>query len=180
MSKESTFDLFWDLYNYKVGAKHKCKTNWDKKSKKEQDLIFRFLEEVYLKRDFVGAGNPNKYKKQPYTFLNSKIWESEGEWNKENTIFVDDEVLIDHAARLKKKIESTFFKIATGSLPIRHSYLNKMINRYNNEFYRENNQYDKQYYEKILHVLNDVNNRYLFIKDIEGEITERMTNFKYS
>ncbi|MEQ9091814.1 MAG: DUF4373 domain-containing protein [Balneola sp.] len=73
-SKVSIYDFsdFWNDYDYKKDRK-KCEKKWDSISEKDRELIKEFIP-IYK------AHTPDiNYRKQPYTFLNSEIWNDD--WN---------------------------------------------------------------------------------------------------
>lgn len=63
------FNVFWSLYNYKIGDKAKCEKRWLLLSTKEQEFIISILPK-WLKC-FGGEGHILPY---PETFLNQKRW----------------------------------------------------------------------------------------------------------
>ena len=65
-----TFDVFWDLYDKKVGRK-KCIQKWKRLKEKDKILIIHHVPE-YVK------STPNKqYRKNPETYLNGECWHDE-------------------------------------------------------------------------------------------------------
>lgn len=65
------FEIFWDLYDKKVGDKEKVKKKWDALSKSVHEQI---LNHVTLYK----TAQPNKkYRKDPATYLNQKAWNDE-------------------------------------------------------------------------------------------------------
>ena len=64
------FDTFWDLYKKKTG-KHKCKTAWQNLSIKVMNTIL-----IHIPK-YVRATPESQFRKDPLTYLNSKIWEDE-------------------------------------------------------------------------------------------------------
>jgi len=64
------FDEFWDLYDKKVERK-KCERKWKKLSKDDIESILQF---VPIYKESVSS---KQYQKNPFTFLNSRIWEDE-------------------------------------------------------------------------------------------------------
>jgi hypothetical protein len=66
------FDEFWNDYDLKKDRK-KCESKWKSISEAQRDLIKSFIP-IYK------AHEPDtKYRKNPYTFLNSEIWNDD--WN---------------------------------------------------------------------------------------------------
>ena len=66
------FDEFWDLYGKKV-ERRKCENKWKKLSKDDVDAIMQFVP-IYKK-----SVSNMQYQKNPFTFLNSRIWEDDWE-----------------------------------------------------------------------------------------------------
>jgi hypothetical protein len=67
-----TFDSFWDVYDKKIDRK-KCEAKWNRLPVKDKEAILEFIP-IYQ------AHQPDeKYRKNPYTFLNSEIWAED--WN---------------------------------------------------------------------------------------------------
>lgn len=67
-----TFDSFWDAYDKKIDRK-KCEAKWNRLPVKDKEAILQFIP-IYQ------AHQPDeKYRKNPYTFLNSEIWTED--WN---------------------------------------------------------------------------------------------------
>ena len=67
-----TFDSFWDAYDKKIDRK-KCEAKWNRLPVKDKEAILEFIP-IYQ------AHQPDeKYRKNPYTFLNSEIWAED--WN---------------------------------------------------------------------------------------------------
>jgi len=64
------FDEFWDLYGKKV-ERRKCENKWKKLSKDDVDAIMQFVP-IYKK-----SVSSQQYQKNPFTFLNSRIWEDD-------------------------------------------------------------------------------------------------------
>lgn len=65
------FDVFWNLYNKKVGSKAKCKAKWDKLKDEEREKIINTLP-LFLKNI-----TELKYQPHPLTYLNNERWEDE-------------------------------------------------------------------------------------------------------
>lgn len=66
------FDSFWDAYDKKIDRK-KCEAKWNRLPVKDKEAILEFIP-IYQ------AHQPDeKYRKNPYTFLNSEIWAED--WN---------------------------------------------------------------------------------------------------
>ena len=71
------FDAFWDLYDKKKDRK-KCEKKWSAISVSEKEKIMEFIP-VYKK-----SQSDEQYRKNPYTFLNSEIWNDEWDSYKKN------------------------------------------------------------------------------------------------
>ena len=69
--KESLFDLFWNLYDKKVGDKDKIKAKFLKLSKSDIESIIIYIPKYKLSQP------DKKYRKDPATFLNNKSWNDE-------------------------------------------------------------------------------------------------------
>jgi uncharacterized protein YdaU (DUF1376 family) len=65
------FEVFWDSYNKKVGAKDKCKKKWEHLSKTEQLKIIETLPK------FLSQYSDKQYQPFPETYLNQKRWNDE-------------------------------------------------------------------------------------------------------
>jgi len=70
-NKQIEFDIFWNLYNKKIGAKEKCKNKWDNLKISEQEKIINTLP-VFIK-----SIKEKKYQPYPETYLNQKRWNDE-------------------------------------------------------------------------------------------------------
>jgi len=65
------FDVFWDLYDKKVGSKPKLEKKWDKLKEQEQLIILKHIELYKISQ-------PDKqFRKNPETYLNNKSWNDE-------------------------------------------------------------------------------------------------------
>lgn len=65
------FDIFWNLYDKKVGKKEKVKKKWYKLTKGVQQKIIDYIPK-YIE------SQPDKvYRKHPETFLNNESWNDE-------------------------------------------------------------------------------------------------------
>lgn len=71
------FDDFWDLYDKKKDRK-KCEKKWNGISESEKEKIMQFVP-IYKK-----SQPDEKFRKNPYTFLNSEIWNDDWESYKKN------------------------------------------------------------------------------------------------
>ena len=65
------FNIFWDLYDKKVGSKDKCIKKWDKFKDEERQTIINTLP-LFLK-----SIKEKKYQPYPETYLNQKRWNDE-------------------------------------------------------------------------------------------------------
>lgn len=68
VSKEITFEMFWDKYEYKVG-KHEAEEQWKKLSKLDRAEAFYFIPRynARLKSETVSRRHPS-------TYLHKKTW----------------------------------------------------------------------------------------------------------
>lgn len=65
------FEIFWNLYNKKVGSKDDCKKKWDKLSLPIQQFILDYLPK------YLPTIKDKQYQPYPETWLNQKRWENE-------------------------------------------------------------------------------------------------------
>jgi hypothetical protein len=65
------FEIFWNLYNHKLGSKDNCQKKWDKLPLQIQIKILEILPE-YLK-----SIKDKQYQPYPETWINQKRWENE-------------------------------------------------------------------------------------------------------
>jgi uncharacterized protein YdaU (DUF1376 family) len=96
------FDLFWNLYDKKVGEKDKIKKKWENLTDDERQLIMDYIPK-YKK------SQPDKqFRKNPETFFNNKGWNDEIIAKQKETGFtklsVDDVVWPDMPERKPKSI----------------------------------------------------------------------------
>lgn len=66
-----SFDVFWELYDKKVGKKESLIKKWLKLSDLERELAMGYIPKYKL------ATPDKKYRKNPETFLNQKAWNDE-------------------------------------------------------------------------------------------------------
>ena len=66
-----SFDIFWNLYDKKVGDKTKCKKKWSNLKDDVREEIIQILPE-WLKQF-----NDKQYQPHPATFLNQQRWNDE-------------------------------------------------------------------------------------------------------
>lgn len=67
-SDSGKFNIFWDLYDKKIGDKNKLLGKWNNLSESDKDLIIAYVPRYKL------ATPDKKYRKNPETFLNNKSW----------------------------------------------------------------------------------------------------------
>lgn len=65
------FEIFWNLYNKKLGSKDNCNKKWDKLSLEIQQKIINILP------DYHKSITDKTYQPYPETWLNQKRWENE-------------------------------------------------------------------------------------------------------
>lgn len=65
------FDVFWNLYDKKVGDKQKLIKKWANLKNEERELILIHIPKYKL------AQPEKKYRKDPQTYLNNKSWNDE-------------------------------------------------------------------------------------------------------
>ena len=65
------FDLFWNLYDKKVGDKTKLATKWNKLKDDERYLIMLYIPK------YIESQPDKQFRKHPATFLNNRSWEDE-------------------------------------------------------------------------------------------------------
>lgn len=65
------FEVFWNLYNKKVGSKDDCKKKWDKLTLSIQQQILDYLPK------YLPTIRDKQYQPYPETWLNQKRWENE-------------------------------------------------------------------------------------------------------
>jgi hypothetical protein len=65
------FDVFWELYEKKVGDKDKLVKKWKSLSDSERNAIIEFIPKYKLSQP------DKKYRKNPETFFNNKSWNDE-------------------------------------------------------------------------------------------------------
>lgn len=68
---EFDFEIFWDLYDKKVGDKEKIKKKYEKLSDNIKGKIFKHIE-LYKK-----SQPDKKFRKNPETYINQKSWNDE-------------------------------------------------------------------------------------------------------
>lgn len=64
------FEIFWNMYGKKIDCA-KCRRKWNKLKKQERNEIFEHVPK------YVRATPDKQYRKNPYTYLNSRTWEDE-------------------------------------------------------------------------------------------------------
>lgn len=65
------FDVFWDMYDKKVGEKERINKKWEALSNDDRNNIIEYLPLYKLSQP------DKKYRKDPATFLNNKSWNDE-------------------------------------------------------------------------------------------------------
>lgn len=65
------FDVFWNLYNKKVGSKSKCEKKWNKLKDAERQKIIDTLP------NFLASIKDKQYQPFPETYLNQERWNDE-------------------------------------------------------------------------------------------------------
>jgi len=66
-----SFDIFWDLYDKKVGDKDKLKKKWDSMKDDDRSLIIEYIPKYKLIQP------EKKFRKDPQTFFNNSSWNDE-------------------------------------------------------------------------------------------------------
>jgi hypothetical protein len=71
INNKQPFDIFWNLYDKKVGDKEKVKKKWDNLTLEVQNKIIDYIPKYKQSK-------PDKqFRKDPSTFFNNKSWEDE-------------------------------------------------------------------------------------------------------
>jgi hypothetical protein len=65
------FDVFWNLYDKKVGDKSKCENKWKNLTDPEREKVIQTLP------GFIAGIRDKQYQPYPQTYLNNKRWEDE-------------------------------------------------------------------------------------------------------
>ena len=66
-----SFDIFWDLYDKKVGDKEKLKKKWESMQDMERQSIIDYIPRYKVTQP------DKKFRKDPQTFFNNKSWNDE-------------------------------------------------------------------------------------------------------
>lgn len=66
-----SFDIFWDLYDKKVGDKEKLKKKWESMQDLERQSIIDYIPRYKITQP------DKKFRKDPQTFFNNKSWNDE-------------------------------------------------------------------------------------------------------
>jgi hypothetical protein len=66
-----SFDIFWDLYDKKVGDKDKLKKKWDSMKDDDRSSIIEYIPKYKLIQP------EKKFRKDPQTFFNNSSWNDE-------------------------------------------------------------------------------------------------------
>lgn len=83
--KKIEFNVFWDLYEKKVGSKPKCKKKWDSLPAKTQNKIIESLP-AWLKQI-----KDKQFQPHPLTYLNNERWNDELQGTKKVVLINDEE-----------------------------------------------------------------------------------------
>ena len=96
------FEVFWDLYDKKVGDKEKIKKKYDNLPDDIKQKIFEHVE-LYIK-----AQPDKKFRKNPETYINQKSWNDEIIYRHEQTGITKNngESIEDYHARIRNSLES--------------------------------------------------------------------------
>ncbi len=70
-SNKIDFEIFWNLYDKKVGEKNKIKRKWNKLSLSDQNSVLGHVDKYKL------AQPEKQFRKNPETYLNNKSWNDE-------------------------------------------------------------------------------------------------------
>lgn len=65
------FDIFWNLYDKKVGEKNKLIKKWENLTDEEREKIIEYIPKYKI------AISEKQYRKNPETFMNNKSWNDE-------------------------------------------------------------------------------------------------------
>jgi ribonuclease HI len=65
------FDVFWNLYDKKIGKKEKLIEKWNKLTDNDRQLIIDYIPKYIISQP------DKKYRKNPDTFFNNKSWNDE-------------------------------------------------------------------------------------------------------
>jgi hypothetical protein len=66
-----SFDVFWDMYNKKIGSKEKLKKKWEKLKPTEREKIIETLP------IFLSGIKEKQFQPYPDTYLNNRRWEDQ-------------------------------------------------------------------------------------------------------
>ena len=66
-----SFDVFWDLYDKKVGDKQKLIKKWDSLKNEERELAIKHIPNYKISQP------DKKFRKDPQTYINNKSWNDE-------------------------------------------------------------------------------------------------------
>lgn len=102
------FDVFWNIYNKKVGSKEKLKGKWEKLKDAERQKIIDTLP------NFLNGIKDKQYQPHPETYFNNKRWEDEftSQVKKLYTLYSPlgrDEFMLTEAELIEKK-RTGYFK----------------------------------------------------------------------
>jgi len=79
-----SFDVFWDLYNKKAGAKNRCLKKWNKLSPEIQSKIIETLPA------FISNIKDRQFQPYPETYLDQERWNDEIETNIKGNLLPTD------------------------------------------------------------------------------------------
>jgi hypothetical protein len=65
------FEIFWDLYDKKVGDRKKLETKWSSLTDEERSQVIEHIPK------YKEARPDKKYRKDPQGYLNNKVWQDE-------------------------------------------------------------------------------------------------------
>jgi hypothetical protein len=96
--EKNSFEIFWDLYDKKVGDRTKIEKKFNSLSEEVKNLIFEYLPK------YIQYQPDKKYRKNPDTFLNQKAWNDEIIPSSPQTISKAESAINVHDA-VKKMLE---------------------------------------------------------------------------
>ena len=95
---KTSFDIFWNLYDKKIGSRKKIESKWNKLPKNEKEKILDYIP-MYIK------SQPNKkFRKNAETFLNNESWNDELIFDDTNSINKTKQTGADEWRELGKQI----------------------------------------------------------------------------
>jgi len=75
------FDIFWNLYDKKVGDNKSCEKKWNNLKDEQRDKIIKTIPK------FIQQFEDKQFQPYPYTYLNGERWNDEVEATKQNSSF---------------------------------------------------------------------------------------------